>query len=123
MNSMLCRRSSRFGNTVICVPAVDWSEQMLGFVLFTKAEEVRKVTQRMRACLKVSDGEQHVGLIEVAEPYPVLRCLLSVHAPLVLRLIKNALEDWDCMEKDLLEAFSGGPVEEMTSVRTVTQVQ
>ena len=107
---------------LINAPAVDWSGQMLGFILFTKAEEIRKATQRMRACSEVTDEEHHVDLIEVAEPYPVLQCLLSVHAPLVLRLIKNALEDWDCMEKDLLEAFSGGAVEEMTSVRTVTQV-
>ncbi|GMH42953.1 hypothetical protein BSKO_10875 [Bryopsis sp. KO-2023] len=111
--------------------AQETREKVFGFLLLTTKSQLNNANRSMRADSRRGsqagdaflDGEEKEGgLGSIAEPHPVLRCLLGVDPDGVIWLLKEALSDWDCIEKDLVEAWSGGRVEEMESVRSVTQL-
>lgn len=100
-------------------------EKILGFLLFTKSkhlEDAKSFGEDSRRGSSTGDGGQGPQAANLHEPYPVLRCLLAHNTESLIWMVREALSQWDCIEKDILEAWSGGQVQEMQSVRSLTQV-
>jgi len=93
-------------------------------MLFTKVQDLKKASEVMLRDSRKEGSENSFSeaFLKLCDPYPVLQCLLSVNASVLVGLLSEALESWECVEKDLLEAYTDGKVEEMESVRSVTQV-
>lgn len=100
-------------------------EKILGFLLFTSAQHLLDAQKSMQENSRrgTASGEgDATDCIEVTSPFPVLNCLLTHKTETVISILREVLSKWDCIEKDVLEAWSGGNVEEMYSIRTMTQV-
>ena len=102
--------------------------KILCFLLYTKAEELNNLGNSMGTLVKTkkaedNDSEYTPDQVLFADPHPVLQCLLSVNAPAAVWMFQEVLKEWDCVEKDLMEAWTGQKCEEMTTVRSVTQVK
>lgn len=100
-------------------------EKILGLLLFTNAQhllDAQKSMQENSRRASASGESDAAELVELKGSFPVLRCLLTHKTEAVIWILRDVLSGWDCIEKDVLEAWSGGNVEEMYSVRTMTQV-
>lgn len=101
-------------------------EKIFGFLLFTKSkhlEDIKSFGEESRRDSSIGDAEQVSEQAKSQKPFPVLECLLTHNTESSIWMLREALSQWDCIEKDILEAWSGGHVEEMQSVRSLTQVK